>query len=1113
MDLLKYSLFCFLLNCFCACTNDSDKAHTEADRTEYQNQSADVKFQSIDSKQSGIDFVNAIDEYNPQMHYLAYPQLYHGAGVAAGDLDNDGLTDIFFQSSFGGGKLYRNKGSMKFEPIDLPTNLFNRKAVGAGVTLVDINQDGLLDIYLCYSGPLFIPQNLKANKLLINQGNFSFKESAAEYGLDNKESSFQASFFDYDKDGDLDMYLVNTNADLTYATQVPAKAAFDFKNTFLRDLQAQDRLYRNDGGKFTDVTAQSGLKPEMFYGFNASIGDFNNDNYPDIFVTNDFYTPDLLYINNQNGTFTESSLSYFKHTSFNSMGCDVADLNNDGLDDLIVLDMSPEDYIRNRENMTMTDPAFFDYLLKNNYGHQYMHNTLQINAGKGVFQEISQFAGIDKTDWSWAVLSEDFDNDGYKDMYITNGIVRDINDTDAHNKRTQWIQQKSGQGTLQELKDLINSIPSIPVSNYLFINQKNMTFKDYTKQAELDIPGFSQGAATADFDNDGDIDIVVNNSNTPALLLENTSPKKNYIQFQFKGTAKNKNGIGAKICIHTNETQQCSNMYTSRGYMSSTDYRIHFGLGADDKVDFCTVIWNNGQSQKIISPKINTLHTITYQDAKVQAYLAPKSQQTLFTQNNNIPFKPHIENEYNDFKEQLLLPHKLSDLGPALATGDLNNDQLTDIFIGGGKNQEAAVYVQNQSGEFASISQSAFIADKKFEDTDALFFDFDNDKDLDIFVTSGSYEYAEQADELTDRLYLNDGKGNFKKYNYGTPIKSNSMTVTSADIDKDGDKDLFVGGRVIKGKYPSPPKSYLLINNNGKLIDKTNELAPQLAQIGMITDAEFTDIDQDDDMDLVVVGEWLPICFFENTDGKLNRKTTPTDEKTYGWWNTLKVADINNDGKSDLIVGNLGLNYKFSASENKPLQVFGNDFDTNGSFDVVLAKPIKKALYPVRGRECSSEKMPFIGEKFPTFGDFARADITDIYGQDIDVALKLKATKFEHCTMIQKTPWAFEINDLPPEAQLAPVKTILYEDFNSDGIKDILLMGNLFGSEIETTRADAGIGTLLLGKKDGIFEYINNLKSGIFADTDVRKMKYIDDIKKQLIIVSNNDKVRSFTLN
>jgi len=1108
MRLLNIALIIFSCICFYNCANDKSVETINNNTTQqHDNTSTTVKFRQVNAQKSGIDFVNRVDELNPKINIFFYLHCYNGAGVGTGDLNNDDLPDIFFQSNFDGAFLYANEGNMKFKKINLNENLFNKNAFGTGISLVDINADGLLDVYLCYSGPKNMPQNLKANKLLINKGNFQFEEQAAKYGLASTDNSSHASFFDYDKDGDLDMYLVNTNSNFDITHKLYDLKKFQHGHPLIEQSYAQDRLYRNDGGKFTDVTRSAGLVPEMYFGFNASLGDFNDDGWTDIYVTNDFISPELLYINNGNGTFTESRQNYFQHTAYNGMGSDVSDFNNDGLDDLCVADMLAEDYKRSRVAMGMVDPGFFRAMIESGHHRQYAHNMLHINTGNNSLKEIAQFAGIQKTDWSWAVLAEDYDNNGFKDLYITNGIGRDINHVDAKQRRTQRIMNAGQKLTMEDFKNMVSMMPSQKLSNYLFLNNGEHKFTKATRSAGVSEPGFSQGAATADFDNDGDIDIVVNNFNETAFLLENTSKSGNYIQFKFDGAKQNPFGMGAKVCIYYNENVQCSNMFVTRGYLSSTDYKLHFGLGENASIERAEITWADGKFQSIDNPKTNTLHTISHKNAT--SNISPKNnfQKTLKEIKNN-NFGKHIANDYNDFNDQILLPHKLSELGPALATADVNGDGKDDLYIGGGNAQAGAIYMQNASGQFTASNQSTFTVDKAFEDTDAMFFDSDKDGDMDLLVTSGSYEYADNAPELATRLYTNDGKGNFARTS-NLNLKANSMTVTHADIDGDGDEDIFIGGRTVKAKYPYPPTSYILVNENGKFTDKTAALAPDLLQIGMVTDAEFYDADADGDQDLVLVGEWLAPTFFENNGGKFARKKTTQDDAV-GWWNSIEIADFNADGKADLVLGNLGLNYKFSASEDKPFKIFCDDFDDNGTADIVLAKPIKGELYPVRGKMCSSEQMPFIKDKFPTFNDYANADLNDIYGRKLNDALQLEARKFASCILLHKGNWDYDMHDLPNEAQLSPINDIIAHDFNQDGNIDLLTAGNLFGSEVETTRADAGTGTLMHGDGKGNFKPISYTRSGFYAAGDVRRMTHINN---QIIVLNNNGKHQQFTLN
>lgn len=1096
--------FCMI---FFGCNND-DKAVNSTNSQEKKS----LVFKSIAPAESGIDFENTVNEFDPQINLFTYDQVYMGAGVATGDLNNDGLIDIVFQSGFIGCTAYINKGNLKFEKLVFSNELLNLKAVGTGINLVDINHDGNLDIYLSYSGPKTLNPAYKRNKLLLNQGDLKFIESAQSFGLADYGNGLQSSFFDYDKDGDLDMYQVNTNSDFSHISKLYPLDDFKFDSDLIMKSNAQDRFYINNGqDQFIESTLAVGMKPDYYYGFNPSIGDFNNDGWPDVYVSNDFNTPDLLYINDGKGRFNEMSEEYFKHTSFYSMGADVGDFNNDGMDDLFVVDMFPEDYVRSRITMGMTSISEFEKMIDMGYQRQYMHNMVQLNTGNNSFSEISQLSGITKTDWSWAVLNEDFDNDGLKDLYVTNGIGREIINKDAQIRRNELIIEKKQIFTYDLMMEAIKAIPSQAIPNYLFLNKGNLKFENHSKSGKIDIPSFSHGAATADFDNDGDLDIVVNNFNQPAFLLENEGTGNNYIQFEFNGPPKNKNGIGTKLCLKLGNEEICNKLYISRGCFSGLSNRMHFGIGDKSKIDQVEITWPNGKSQTINKVKINQLNVIDYNQTQVVATAKNQSTKQLFTKPSSNTFEEHTSNEYNDFADQILLPHKLSELGPAMTSGDLNNDGVIELFLGGGKNQAAKLY-SLVSNKYQEINSSDFAADAKSEDTDALFVDINGDGFKDILVSSGSYEYKETDQNLSLRLYINDGKNNFTKSS-GPNSKVNSMCMSYADIDQDGDQDVFVGGRTIKGKYPFPPKSILLINENGKLKDQTAEYGKDLSNIGMVTDAEFSDIDEDGDQDLMVVGEWMAVNIFENIDGKLVKKSNELTAGSVGWWNKIEIKDINGDSKPDLILGNLGLNYKFSATDSKPLKVYCDDFDNNGTYDVVLSKFLNDKEYPVRGRTCSSEQMPFIKDKFPSFQAYAEANLNDIYGEDLNKALQFDANKFESCVMINKGDWDFEVIDLPIEAQMSPINDLVVKDFTKDGHIDLLVVGNLYGSEVETTRADAGVGLLMKGDGQGNFESIHFKESGFFSNKDARRIALLKGDQEHIVVANNSSKPDLFFVN
>lgn len=1085
----------FVLTLLYSCNNQAD------------NLSSEKLFTTVPTEITGVTFENKILE-SEQLHYYKYLYIYIGGGVAAADFNNDGLEDLFFTSNIYHNKLFLNKGNFRFEDITIKSGIKKRAGFDTGVSIVDINNDGFLDIYINRAGWYNGDQKL-ANMLYINNGDLTFTEQAKRYGLADTNRSISSTFFDYDKDGDLDVYITNAPAEFDLSGKIIDinKIQNSKKTQFFK---SSDKLYNNDGkGNFTDVSVQAGILPDLGFGLNAQVGDLNNDGWQDIYVSNDFIGPDFAYINNKNGTFSEKRNSLFKHISYYSMGSDIGDINNDGFNDLMVLDMSPEDHVRSKTTMSMMSIDRFNKMVKNDHHHQYMHNVMQLNNRNGSFSEIAHMSGLAQTDWSWSVLFADFDLDGLNDIYITNGIYRDVVDRDMNIKINNTINDKKSTLKEKDFYQFTQKLPQQKLTNYLFKNKGNLKFDNITEDWSDEKPTFSNGAVYVDLDNDGDLDIVTNNIDENVTILRNNARKintNNFLQFTFKGAKKNVFGVGTTIKIYLNNgkilTRQLIN---SRGYLSSMSNTLHFGLGKNTSVPKIEIIWPDGNRQHLTNIKANQLLRIDYNKSiKATKQNTNTKSNTIFTE-TLLDFE-HTEIPFNDFDKQLLLPHKLSQTGPAIAKTDLNNDGSEDLFIGGAHNQTAQLLIATQDGNFKNIPVQDFIKDSTYEDVSATFFDADNDGDQDLYVVSGSYEFDPDSSLLQDRLYINEGDYNFNRSESKLPsINTAGSIVKASDFDQDGDIDLFIGSRVIPGKYPYAPTSYLLINKDGNFINKTDDLAPDLKNIGMVTSAEWNDIDNDNDLDLIVTGEWMGIEVFSNDKGILSRKETYNDlSSTKGWWNKILVVDIDKDGDKDIIAGNLGLNFKHKASKEKPFHVYTNDFDNNGTEDIMLAKYYKSKQVPVRGKHCTAEQIPYLKERIKTYSDFANSDIQEILGETFQSAIHYQATEFRSGIFVN-SKIGFEFTPFPSEAQMSPINSILYEDFDGDQIKDLLMAGNNYHTEVETTRADAGIGVYLKGNSKKEFESIKNAETGFYADRDVRNMMLITSRKKKTVIVINNN--------
>jgi hypothetical protein len=1071
-------------------------------------------FEKVASAESGILFNNTVEENYQKNYFDTFAYVYNGAGVATGDFNNDGLMDIYFAGNEVPNKLYLNQGNMKFKDITASAGVDGGKGWKNGVTLVDINNDGLLDIYICKGGSVKSTAEERTNMLYVNQGNLTFKEEAKAYGLADTGYSTHAAFFDMDNDNDLDMYLTSRPDSfyLGLSRMVSGK-----RNP---PENCRDKLFRNDNGKFTEIGKKAGIGHNFGYALAVVTADLNGDGYQDIFVSNDYADNDYIYINQKNGSFKDEVKSMTNHLSLFSMGADIADINNDGFEDVLVMEMLPENYKRSKVSMPRMDVSGFHAIVDSGFQKQYMHNVLHLNQGNGFFSDISQLAGVSKTEWSWSTLMSDFDNDGNRDIFVANGYRRDLFDGDLQKKQEMYVRanmnkySSSAEMFEKGFKEYMDIYDPIKVKNYLFRNKGGLKFENVSDAWGFKDSTFSNGAAIADFDNDGDLDLVINNLDGVADLYKNITDKKNnYLRVKLEGPEKNPEGIGAKVSLfYDGKLQQFFQQKTVRGYLSTNEPIVHFGLGKKDKVDSVVIVWPDGKSGTIQHVTANQVIKANYKDAVSGINHNPVYHPLFEEAGNQLLFPQfiHQENKYDEYADQVLLPHEFGKDGPFIATGDVNGDGTEDFYIGGAKNQAGSLYIQ-QNGKFAKANTPVFETDKQYEDMGARFLDVDGDGDLDLYVVSGGSEYPEGSDLYQDRLYINDGKGNFSKTTLPA-IRSSGSCIAVVDIDGDGDPDIFRGGEVLAHQYPYPPASYLLINEKGKFVDKTKEIAPELAKAGMIKSAVWADLDGDKKPELIIAGEWMPVKVFANHNGML-KDVSENDglKNTEGWWDKLVVDDIDGDGDLDIVAGNLGENYKFQASIEKPFEVYAKDFDGNGTNDIFLAKHLNNITVPIRGRECTSQQCPMIATRFPTYLSFAESDLKGILGEDqLKTALHYQAHLFSTVVFLNDKG-KFTAKKLPVEAQLSTVNGIIVKDFDGDGIKDILIAGNKFDVEVETTPADASPGLFLKGLGHADFKSFKPAESGFFTPYNVKDIQPIKIAGKWAVLVSaNNDRLRIF---
>ena len=1086
------ALFCGLL-LLLSCNDSKKDTHSATDE-------AMPLFKKLDSDKSGIAFRNSMIQ-TADFNFMNYMYIYTGAGVAAGDIDNDGLIDLYFVSNAGPNKLYKNKGNLKFEDITTASQTEDFTGFSTGVSMWDANGDGWLDIYVCKAGSLG-DDNGRRNLLFINNKNGTFTESAKKFGLDSPGYSTQAYPIDYDRDGDLDLYLVNHRYDFQNNGRINSKIQAQIEEN------TSDQLFRNDGSSFTNVTRDAGLVNKA-WGLSGVISDFNNDGWDDIYVANDFMEPDFLYINQKNGTFKNEINERMKHISNFSMGSDFADLNNDLHNDLVTLDMVSESHVKSKENMASMSTPNFLTMVKIGYHHQYMTNTLQWGDSQGNFRESALMSGIAKTDWSWAPLLADFDNDGYKDIFIANGVDRDYTNQDARNK----LKEVMIRGESMTLDSVLNSFPSQPVENYIYQNNGDLTFTKKSNEWGLEMPTYSYGASYADLDNDGDLDLIVNNLNAECGIFENQSQNK-YLQIKLQGPNKNTFGIGSKVFIETEKGQQKQELFLNRGYESSVTPILNFGIGNSEEVKRIGVIWPDGKISEIGNTKSNQLVTIDYNKAKtgnLSFETTRLKKKAINPIDLGINYK-HVENTFDDYALQLLIPQKQSSKGTKMTVGDVNGDGLEDFFVGNAGGSASALYIQKADGSFLTTNENLWQSEKQYEDANALFFDADNDGDLDLYVVSAGYELKENSPLLQDRLYKNDGKGNFKKDATALPkMLVSGKAIAVSDIDGDNDLDIFVGGNVVPGKYPLTPQSFLLKNEGGTFVDITPK-NPDLSNMGMVSEVLFTDYDGDNDKDLMLVGEWMTPTLFKNNQGSFSKdKAVKGLENLEGWWFSATQADLDGDGDIDYILGNLGANNKFHPSKEKPLFISAKDFDNNGTFDVAMSKISNGKVVPVRGKECSSQQNPFLLDKIKTYKEFAHLEFKDIYGEDeLKDAFKLQAHEFESVLVFNEGNGNFKVVHLPKDAQMGPTMATLVKDINGDGNLDILGVGGLYDAEVETVRYDSNFGYVLLGDGKGNYDPEKQYEPYIPFDAKDIKQVTIGGVP-HYVVVSNNAPLEIFT--
>ncbi len=1094
---LWYLLTFFLIT---GCRNEQSEPSNGAGSTQL--------FQLLEPEKTGIDFVNEVED-GENFNILTYRNFYNGGGVAIGDINNDSLPDLYFTANQKKNRLYLNKGNFHFEDITEKAGVGGKMAWSTGVTMVDINGDGLLDIYVCNSGN--VDGNLKKNELYINNGDLTFSEKAKEYNLDNEGYSTHAAFFDYDQDGDLDCYILNNSF------RNPAKIEL-YRQVRQQPSPGGHKLMRNDGNTFTDVTAQAGIySSDIAFGLGVAVSDLNGDHLPDLYISNDFWERDYLYINKGNGTFSEELPSRVNYCSTSSMGADIADINNDGDPDIFTTDMLPGDNHRTKTNMAFDPYHLEDQKYRANYHYQITQNCLHLNDGNADFQEIAMLSGVAATDWSWGALIFDFENDGNKDIFVSNGILKDITSMDflEFMGNQQNVSYENGKEKFDYQK-FISNIPTTPLQNYAFSNVGNLMFRNRAGSLGFSQLSYSNGAAYGDLDNDGDEDLVVNNLNSKSFVYRNEANQvsgNHFLKVRFEGSEKNTFGIGAEVRIKVKDGVRVLQNYSTRGFQSSIEPCLLFGVGKTTSIDSLQVTWPDGKVQ--VMANVKTDHAITL-----------KSRDASFVGNiSNIPVEPafeevgkklidgpavHHEDRYNDFDDELMLIRMLSTEGPRLIKGDVNNDKLTDFILLGAAGDPDKLYLQRADGRFYFKSTPAFNKmTGTYESTCGALLDYDKDGDADLIIGSGGNEIEMSKTNFILRAYTNDGKGNFSIAPSAAPrVLGNFSTMEADDFDRDSDVDIFLGARNVPGNYGLPPRSYLLRNDNGVW----NDVAPPtLANVGMVTDASWTDIDADGDKDLVVVGDWMAINIFKNENG-IFQSPVPIPNSN-GWWNRIKAADLDGDGDQDFIVGNWGLNTKFKATPEKPLTMFVNDFDNNGKSECIINwyPALDSTAYPFSPKPELTSQLPALKKQILKYEDYSSKTYQSLFSPEIrDKALRYE-TNYLQSAILWNNNGNFELEALPLEAQTSPVFGIVADDLDEDGKLDIWLGGNFYALKPQVGRQNASKGVFLKGRGEKLFNYISPAEAGIKVEGEVRDAGVIQiNGSKHLVVARNNASVLLF---